>query len=674
MLCQHCLKSIKAVSEDFHDADPDHKSSDILHHSLSQLYQSVVEGCWLCRKLWESMPDLLEDSQILLTMSTTYNKLLCITLGTKKHHGFELFLWRVSTEGEDLDASKRLKVASAPTLAMQNTELWSHWYRTCLESHGKCRGSNYELQPFAPDRLVQILVTDDKKTFKWRLVHRTDIGNVDYLTLSHCWGASGHTSLTKENYATFLGPTPDSQLPKTFQHAIAITFSLGFRYIWIDSLCIIQDDPDDWKAQASMMGAVYKNASCNIAAAWGANGDDGCFTSREPRTITLKLKNHPFREYDVYPATLYFTDITEAPLNTRGWVAQERSLARKQLSFAKSQVYWECRELVASEQFPAGIPTELKSYNPYNQAAPPSGHLGKPTLDYTMQEDQREAWAALVDFYSGCNFSRTSDKMIALAGMAEEMRCANKDFYLAGHWKKELETQLCWGTDYDVRRKVNRFRISTYLAPTWSWASVDGPVISDQRYSIPDLQYLSCIKVQNASVHLEHLSGLHSFVSSSLVLRGIALWARAMRINKPTSYLDDDDWEFRFSGFDSSPCSRPTGTKVHVSIIWDENMSTSAVGPDRWPSFLEERSSNLLCMFVYIDTQSKPAVNGLVLRRLPTVNDKVTYVRMGKFSDWGELLDLLPARLKYLVGHSVAGAIDLEDAGLADLVHTVTIV
>jgi hypothetical protein len=680
MLCQHCLKSIEAVSEDFHPADPHHKSSDILHYSWSQLCDSVFEEeCWLCEKLWESMEDQLDDSQIFLTMSVSYNKLPYITFRTKKHHGLDLHLLRFSTEGGDLEASRRLESASAPTLTMQNTGLWNHWYHTCLESHAKCRGSYHKLQPFAPDRLVKILATHDKKTFNWRLVHRTDIGNVEYLTLSHCWGASGHISLTKENYASFLGPTPDSQLPKTFQHAISITLSLGFSYIRIDSLCIIQDDVNDWKAQASMMGAVYENACCNIAATWAANGNDGCFTTRESRIITLKLGHDQSRDYHLYPGYLYLDEIAEAPLNKRGWVAQERFLAKKQLSFAKSQVYWECRELTASEEFPAGYPTELKMWYdiPHNLAAPPSGHLAKPTLDFEVEGDQREAWAALVDFYSGCKFSRKSDKMIALAGLAEKMKCATKDVYLAGHWRKGLERQLCWKTDDDVRPRFNRFRTPTYLAPTWSWASVDGPVMSDSRYYM-EWEHLSCIEVQDVSVHSEHLSGLHSFVASSLVLRGIAVSARARRRRKSKRYagtLNSDDWELRSIGLNSSDCSITAGTKAEVGIVWDENLSSSGVDSDRWPSFLEERDSSFLCMFVYIDTSSDCYVTGLVLRRLPSAKDEVTYVRMGIFyeSD-GTLFELLPDRLKLSARNSVVEDINLDAADLAGFVHTVTIV
>lgn len=707
MFCQSCLTSIKAASEGLSFALPGDallRSSNILHDSLFNLYLSAAEGCWICRQLWELMlekedyvmeceSDFSEqdgnsaghedrfavefeilrksrkggNSPVELNMYTRDN-VLHLTLIATPFCVLELILSPISTDTAVQDVSIRSNHATTSTLANENPELWSHWFRTCSESHERCRGLDHQLQPFVPDRLIEIFTDDDGNSFTWKLACGADSGSVQYLTLSHCWGSSGHTSLTSENYSALLKPNTVSGLPKTFRHAFSITFSLGFRFIWIDSLCIVQDDHKDWKTQASMMGSIYKNACCNIAATWAANGNDGCFTKRESRSITLDLGLGQPTEYHVVPSFLYYDDLVDAPLNTRGWVTQERFLARKQLSFAKSQVYWECRELVASEQFPAGIPSSLWNMSPYNQAKLPTG---KPTLDYTTETDRRQSWAALVDFYSNCNFSRLSDRMIGLAGLAEEMRYATQDLYLAGLWRKDLQKQLCWSTDFDVRKRVNRSTIPTYMAPTWSWANVDGPVMSDQRYYLPDMECSSCIEILNASIHSEHPSELHSFVASSLVLRGIGVRARARRGGKSANHDDDDDWELQPTDLnDISNCS--IRTDVPVSIMWDENMSDSEVDPERWPNFLEERNSNLLCIFVYIE---QSVVTGLLLRRLYSAVNEVAYVRMGVFVNWDKSLsNLLSARLKYPPGHVIVEDINLDDAGLADLVHTVTII
>jgi hypothetical protein len=366
----------------------------------------------------------------------------------------------------------------------------------------------------------------------------------------------------------------------------------------------MQDNLEDWNAQASVMGTIYKSACCNIAATWAKNGEDGCFTMKEFRMITLALGTSPSARYHVVPKKLYYEDVMEAPLNSRGWVAQERYLASRQLNFAKSQTYWECRELIASEQFPAGIPKPLRNFDPYNQACPPSG---KPSLDFPSESDLRQAWAALVDFFSACKFTKSSDKMIAFAGLAKEMRDATKDMYLAGLWQKGLIKQLCWATDFDVRRTDYRLREPIYMAPSWLWANINAPIVSDQRYNIADGESSSCAEILEVLVRSNHGSGLYNFVASSLTLRGIAIHARAkLRITPTHKIFDDDCWELQMDQHDETAC-------ISVSIMWDENILGPETNLRQWQGVLEDRTSTLPCLFIYID---RSTAKGLLLRKL----------------------------------------------------------
>ncbi|KAF1850518.1 HET-domain-containing protein [Cucurbitaria berberidis CBS 394.84] len=707
MFCRSCTASIQAAFDSLNRArsgNQDCQSETIFHESQpSDLYG---EGCWICQQ----MRTLSLEHEIDYQISNSTEHRSRLTVGSEFRNNVQkvrksrvelymfsqenyLILTMMVTEDPQLElhgpllldfnlsqASNYAAVSgtalkpyftSRTTSAMANSRLWGQWIHTCSESHRRCRDLDQRLRPFLPDRLIEIFTQDNGASFTWKLVFRADFGNVRYLTLSHCWGSSTHTSLTSRNISAYSKLSTYSRLPKSFQHAFHITFSLGFQFIWIDSLCIVQDDLKDWKSQASMMGSVYKHASCNIAATWAADGNDGCFAKRESRILPLDLGYGQSTEYQVDMPNLYYDDLMAAPLNTRGWVTQERFLARKQLSFAKSQIYWECRELVASEQYPAGIPQSLMDSSGPNQAAPLTG---KPTLDVTTDLERRVAWAALVDFYSNCHFSRVSDKMIALAGLAEEMRNITADIYLAGLWKRDLQSQLCWSTDFDMRRRENRSTVPTYLAPTWSWANVDGPVISDHRYSHTNTQYASLAEVLDASVSSEHISGLHSFVSSRLVLRGIAGWARVMRTDIYSDDFYDDEWIIQSTGFDDSSEALLTAG-IHVGIHWDKNMSGSEIDPGRWPVFLEERNSNFLFMFVYINIESSDIV-GLLLRRLPETADEVTYVRMGIFSDWldGSLSSSLLSRLGFPSGESIVEDIDLDNASLAGLVHTINVI
>jgi hypothetical protein len=286
----------------------------------------------------------------------------------------QLHLSTNSSYEKTINFPLRTNISSGSAPFTMIFKLWNHWFQICSEFHENCRALNNELPPFLPERLVEILTEDNGHFFIGRLVSRADIRNVQYLILSHCWSSSAHASLKSSNKSARLKLGSYSELPKWFQVAFFVTFSQGFRFNGIDSLCIIQEDPVDWNSQASMMGTIYKNFCCNIAATWAANSNSGCFTKITPTVFALDLGLGKSTDCQVQRGTLYYDDLSHAPLNTRGWVVQERFLTRKQLSLAKTQVYWECRELVAPEQYPEGIPEGLMDFQPYNQAGPPVGN------------------------------------------------------------------------------------------------------------------------------------------------------------------------------------------------------------------------------------------------------------------------------------------------------------
>ena len=150
---------------------------------------------------------------------------------------------------------------------------------------------------------------------------------------------------------------PVSGLPPTFQHAVFITKMLGVHYLWIDSLCIIQDSKEDWLQESVKMWAIYGNAFCNIAATSSSDSYGGLFHDRNGLSaLPCKIQAtwHILRQghyYCVDEETLE-REVDEAPLNARGWVLQEQALSPRILHFGAREQYWECRELTAPETFP----------------------------------------------------------------------------------------------------------------------------------------------------------------------------------------------------------------------------------------------------------------------------------------------------------------------------------
>jgi hypothetical protein len=171
-------------------------------------------------------------------------------------------------------------------------------------------------------------------------------------------------------------------LPKTFEHALVVARELKVGYIWIDSLCIIQDDPRDWQHESSLMHRVYSNSLCNIAATGAVDSSDGLFFGRDPGHVNAvqtyfllegtakergiyKTSEVKFRGlYDISEVDFWKNNVLDAPLNKRGWVCQESLLAPRILHFGKTQLLWECCEMEASEKYPKGIPVVMRNKDP----------------------------------------------------------------------------------------------------------------------------------------------------------------------------------------------------------------------------------------------------------------------------------------------------------------------
>lgn len=297
----------------------------------------------------------------------------------------------------------------------------------------------------------------------------------EYASLSHCWGTHQIITLTKNNINDFQIQIPPERLSKTFIEAIQTTRFLDLDFIWIDSLCIIQDDPEDWGKEASLMSGVYGGSTINIAASGASDGSVGCFFPRINSPL-FQVRGHGDVLFDCFPLS-FFKQLTEAPLSTRGWVFQERFLPRRTIHLTSCEIFWECDVLLASESFPKAIPkwAEKKTLMPKRPLT-------------------SDIWADLVDEYSARELTFSKDKLVAISRLVRIFHVKMKIEYIAGLWREELEGQLCWKAYYPTSR------VTPPMAPSWSWASLNGIVRSrndiDKIYSRSYAQILD--------IHLAH--------------------------------------------------------------------------------------------------------------------------------------------------------------------------
>lgn len=231
-----------------------------------------------------------------------------------------------------------------PTHSLQRYRLLRQWLHVCDTTHGH-RSDAYTGSLQMPTRLIHI--GDSKE----HLEVIQDSSSLRYVALSHCWGNSPRLCTLSSNFEAFRKEIPHNLLPRNFQDAIRVTRALQVSYLWIDSLCIVQDDLEDWRQEASRMGHVFSNAYCTIAASSAAASDEGFLTCRTspPLFATIETPGGGILRVSEFMED-YHRDLELAPLNTRGWVLQERALSTRTLHFTKTQVYWECGEGIRCER------------------------------------------------------------------------------------------------------------------------------------------------------------------------------------------------------------------------------------------------------------------------------------------------------------------------------------
>jgi Heterokaryon incompatibility protein (HET) len=361
------------------------------------------------------------------------------------------------------------------------------WLRECMSEHDNCNQINSPID-WAPHRLLDVGSSSPssdvirlEQTKGWQTPVR-------YAALSHCWGDIQPLRLVQDNLHQLVHGISIGSLCRSFQDAVHTVRRLGIQYLWIDSLCIIQDSEQDWDIESSLMTYVYGGSMLNIAAAASNNCAGGLFQNQPSSYLGPCLLSVASRDgasilrYQVYDPDLWNAEFETAKLNTRAWVVQERMLSPRTLAFAKTQLFWECRHKRACDEFPSGYPVEYFDKPPMTFKLPSLDSKLK-TQALIGREDSRLgknltvqlslAWHNLVMLYSRQNMSFEQDKLVAISGLAILFAQQVHGEYFAGLWKPTLLADLLWEAS---TCKYPRRRSLTYRSPSWSWASMECPV------------------------------------------------------------------------------------------------------------------------------------------------------------------------------------------------------
>lgn len=362
---------------------------------------------------------------------------------------------------------------------------------------------------------------------------------------------------------------PWASLSKTFQDAIILTRKLGVQYIWIDSLCIIQDDKFDWETESATMAAVYQNAYLTIAASLAADGSGGCFSTREITTYIAGFLNDAAdpRNYSVhvresFSHNEFSTDNTGTgtlrnPLLGRAWTFQERGLSTRSLHFGRAELLWECRTTKDCE---CGKYKSMASglHIPHNLTEVLERANSVGDVSYYVQLQ----WQSILRSYSAKKLTVSTDKLPAISAIANQFSTfAIAGKYLAGLWSCNLPSSLLWkvpkASHVNIIGTLDDNNNIAYSAPTWSWASVHDAAV-DYSEDLVTLNIATLGSDLRINAHIVGFdcaaSGANPFgevtPGAQITIAGLATWANTVGFtDQDEAYLAINesigrDWEY----------------------------------------------------------------------------------------------------------------------------------
>jgi hypothetical protein len=346
----------------------------------------------------------------------------------------------------------------------------------CLKNHNCGAKSSQPL----PRRVISIGLETHSKL----MLCETKGERGKYAALSYCWGAGKVLKTTRDSLDQFAREIDWSILPRTFQDAIIVARKLSIQYLWIDSLCIVQDSAEDWEIESAKMGYYYEQAFITIAASSCRDADASFLKERDIKwqpqlvpyhsvdgntyNVVVQRRERPDRSQKIYPL---------GDLSKRAWCFQENMLSSRILHYTSSEIVWECRAAMMSEDGTDICPS-----------LPELGLASKLSSE-RLKSNPWDLWQDIVMAYSKRSLTRSSDKLPAVSGIASKIQSHTLSKYFAGLWEANFMADMLWFSHngffrWNARKFGREYceagRLSWPVclgngSPSWSWASIDAP-------------------------------------------------------------------------------------------------------------------------------------------------------------------------------------------------------
>ena len=526
----------------------------------AELQQSALQGCGSCDLLIRSVAVFQDVSTLATTTSygspcrisarSKYGTALCVGWTTEGNTGkassIELFV----DEGVDqvpTDFAIGTARGIRPTLDCKETASFiEKCLNACTIKHNDC---TRKISGFSPKRLLHVGCKHGTGFSDPYLVDGLNY-QVLYVALSYCWGKTDFRRMTRLTLEQDQGGIDMKILPRTFQDAISVLRALGICYIWIDALCIMQDDRDDWKIEGAKMDQVYTHALFVLCITFGNDAHSGFLSHHpsptEPNSLILQArdaKRASYTESCLYSfegrkmsirvrvklrhdaivsqlLTIINSDPT-MPVLSRAWCLQERLLAARTVHFTPKEMIWECSgatwcECQGSELDAFAQEFHYMGCSSANSSTPLSSYKALFRRQFTDKWYLTNLWQHTVSAYTWRDLTYQSDRLPALSGLAALFQTAKMGTYLAGLWHDKLAYYLHWRS-----ARCDRY-VKRTSQPSWSWASTDGPIAWESDCSELD----AAVTIVGADV--EPKGSIGQITSGTIKLSGRVVKAKVM--------------------------------------------------------------------------------------------------------------------------------------------------
>lgn len=494
-----------------------------------------------------------------------------------------------------------------------SVESCSGWAQTrieeCRRSHEKCRSQTDAC--FLPTRLIDVSPEDEGMGLDVRLLPNTSISpGSKYAALSYCWG--NHKPDCETNSATIstnMARIPWNTLPNTFRDAVKVTRCLGLKYLWIDSICIIQGDDGDWRHEAAQMFHVYNNAHLTLAALFGHDSTAGLRTGsilQQSKLLaqlrfgetTCPLYMRPAHYLSRCTHDVEKSCLQSTPLLKRAWAFQERMVSPRVLFFTESEAIYQCTQNIECECTCIADAKIYAEHLPKSQIFNMTRPTANANSDTTLRDGFRlaETWRDVVARrFSGLHLTKPRDRLSALGAIAEQFqRVRPSEKYLAGLWSGSLLEDLLWSCrdGPDSRTAESKEQLDRpYSLPTWSWASSQSGIAFVNFWN--KTERVAAVIESKCSYARDNPFGV--LESSNLILQGRVLCC-TLEWEKDTGKLvssGGEDWRdlnrhisvgvvLRMDHDKSGYQSIPQHQEVHLLEILRSDSSDSRLAPDRY--------------------------------------------------------------------------------------------